>query len=118
MSVRVSGLLRRGFLSISLATLALASCSASAAPPSPGSDWVRVRTAHFTLYGDASPRKIEEVGLDLEKLRASLARLLRNATVNSPVPTTVYVFASDAEMTPYKPLWEGKPANVAGWFQS
>jgi tetratricopeptide (TPR) repeat protein len=37
--------------------------------------------------------------------------------LDSSVPTTVVVFRDDASFTPFKPFYQGRPANVAGFFQ-
>lgn len=84
--------------------------------PSSKDTWLRVQTANFTLYGNAGEGKIREVGLTLERLRAVLLLLTQKLSANAPVPTTVYVFKNDASLKPYKPLYQGKPANVGGFF--
>jgi tetratricopeptide (TPR) repeat protein len=76
-----------------------------------------VRTANFTLFGDATAAKTKEVGLELERLRAVLLLLKPSPTARSPVPTSVYVFKSREAMEPYLPRRDGKPANVGAFFQ-
>lgn len=102
---------------VALAAVLLCSFAAQGAElPSSRETWLRVQTANFTLYGNASEGKIREVGLTLERLRAVLLLLTRKLSANAPVPTTVYVFKNDATLKPYKPLYQGKPGNVAGYF--
>ena len=91
--------------------------------PAPGSDlppagdvWLRVETAHFTLYGNASESKIRNVGLDLERLRAVLLRMGGKLSAHSPVPTAVYVFQSDASLLAYKPRVDGRPRSLSAYF--
>lgn len=86
--------------------------------PSRDDAWVQVRTANFTLYGNANPSKIKDAGLNLERLRAVLLLMKKSLTANSPVPTSVFVFKSHAALEPYLPLVGGKPANSDGYFQS
>jgi tetratricopeptide (TPR) repeat protein len=88
--------------------------------PLPGRDdsWVQVRTANFTLSGDASVSKIKEAGLDLERLRAVLLRMKKSLTANSPVPTSLLVFKNRAALEPYLPRESGKPKNIDGYFQT
>jgi Protein of unknown function (DUF1570) len=82
--------------------------------PARGETWLRVRTANFTLYGNATESRIKEVGLELEKLRAVLVAF--KSTARTPVPTTVFVFRDLGAMEPYRPLYRGKPKNVSGLF--
>lgn len=74
--------------------------------------WVSVRTKNFLLVGDASEKDIMKVGLKLEQFREVFTRLFPKMRFNTPVPTTVVVFKSDAAYTPFKP-----GPNVAGYFQ-
>lgn len=80
--------------------------------------WVRIQTTHFTLVGNASDGTIRRVGENLEQFREAVTRLLPKAKTESPVNTVVLVFRDDSSFTPFKPLYNGKPANVAGYFQS
>ncbi|HEY1250537.1 MAG TPA: DUF1570 domain-containing protein [Thermoanaerobaculia bacterium] len=78
--------------------------------------WVQVRTANFTLFGDASASKIKTAGLDLERFRAVLLRMKTSLTANSPVPTLLFVFKNREALDPYLPL--GQPKSVDGYFQA
>lgn len=103
---------------LGLALLAAASALVAGQDhPLPSSDgWLRVETAHFTLYGNASESKIRNVGLDLERLRAVLLRMGSKLSAHSPVPTAVYVFQSDTALAPYKPLVDGRPRSLSAYF--
>jgi hypothetical protein len=105
----------RVFLGLILALFAAEQVKATGLP-SRKESWRKVQTAHFTLFGNASESTIREAGLNLERLRSVLSLLTSSAHVNAPVPTAVYVFKSDSAMKPYKPLYEGKPGNLAGYF--
>lgn len=83
-------------------------------PPVRG-NWLRVRTANFTLYGDATEAKIKDVGLEMEKLRAVLASF-KNGEARSPVPTVVLVFRDITQLDPYRPLYKGKPKPMGALF--
>lgn len=87
------------------------------AAPAAKDTWTSVRTKNFFLVGNASERDIRQVATRLEQFRNVFARLLSKANFNSPVPTTVVVFKSDSSYKPFKPLYQGKPANVSGYFQ-
>jgi tetratricopeptide (TPR) repeat protein len=94
--------------------LALASCAVPARAAEP--TWTSVTSANFVLIGDASERDIRQVALQLEQFRETLGRLLPAARVPSETPTIVYVFSTDKAYRPYKPLYKGKPMDVAGYF--
>lgn len=80
--------------------------------------WTSVRSKNFTLVGNGGDKEIRRVATRLEQFRDVFTRLLPKAKFNTPVPTTVMVFKSDNSYKPFKPLYRGKPANVAGYFQS
>lgn len=83
----------------------------------PKETWISVHSKNFMLVGNASEREIKQVATRLEQFRDVFTRLLPNANFTSPVPTTVIVFKSDSSYKPFKPLYNGKPASVAGYFQ-
>ncbi len=86
--------------------------------PSKGDRWNEVRTAHFTLFGNATESKTKEVGLEMEKLHAVLA-VLKHGTASAPIPTFIYVFKSHSAMEPYLPRADdGKPEDAASYFFS
>ena len=80
--------------------------------------WNKVQSKNFTLVGNASDKEIRKVATRLEQFRDVFSRLFPKAKFTSPIPTTVVVFKSDNSYKPFKPLYQGKPANVAGYFQS
>jgi tetratricopeptide (TPR) repeat protein len=84
--------------------------------PDPGDRWITVRTAHFTLFSNASGARTQEIAANLERFRAALARIVSGLEVNSPVPTWIYVFKDDASFRPYKKRTGSGPANVSGAF--
>ena len=71
--------------------------------PPRGDRWIEVRTASFTLFGDASESKTKEVGLEMEKLHAVLRALKSDGNVSFPIPTFLYVFKTPQAMEPYLP---------------
>ncbi|HEV8117715.1 MAG TPA: hypothetical protein VGQ32_04280, partial [Thermoanaerobaculia bacterium] len=64
-----------------------------------------MRTANFTLYGDAAESKIKDVGLEMEKLRAVLSDF-SGRQARSPVPTSIVVFRDLSELGPFRPLFQ------------
>jgi tetratricopeptide (TPR) repeat protein len=84
--------------------------------------WLKAQSARFTLIGDASEKEIRDVGMRLEQFREAFSQISSQifspSVSDSSVPITVVVFKNDSAYRPFKPLHQGKPADVAGHFQS
>jgi cytochrome c-type biogenesis protein CcmH/NrfG len=78
--------------------------------------WTQLQSENFLYIGDASEREIRHVAERLEKFRDALLRALPRVSPKSPTPTVVMVFDNDRSMTPAKPLFRGKPIELAGYF--
>jgi hypothetical protein len=85
-------------------------------PGRAASRWTRLQTEHFLFVGDASERQIRQVARRIEQFREVMSRLLPADAVTSSVPTIVFVFQAAQSLTPYKPQFEGRPVDVAGYF--
>lgn len=81
-------------------------------------NWISVRSKNFFLFGNASEHDICRTATKLEQFREVFSLLFPKLKINSSVPTTVVVFKSDAAYKPFKPLYQGKAANVGGYFQA
>jgi len=79
--------------------------------------WVRVRSKNFVLVGSASEKTIRNVAARLEQFRSAIRLMLTVNVVDSPTPTTVIIFKDDKAYEPFKPLYQGRTSNVAGYFQ-
>lgn len=79
--------------------------------------WVNVRSENFTLVGNASEGEIREAAIRLEQYHSLFARLFAKADAVRSVPTVVIVFKNDETFKPFRPLYEGQPSDVAGFFQ-
>jgi len=79
--------------------------------------WLSVRSKHFLLVGNASEKEIRKVGVRLEQFRDVFSRIFTKSKASSVIPITVIVFKNDGAFKPYKPLYQGKPATVSGYFQ-
>jgi tetratricopeptide (TPR) repeat protein len=82
-----------------------------------GDNWRSVRTNNLFVIGNADPENLREVAVWLEFFHGAFARLVSRPVLDSTVPTTVIVFRDEASFLPFKPLYRGRPANVAGYFQ-
>lgn len=89
----------------------------SAIPAVAADKWTRVQSKNYTLAGNASENEIRNVAEELEVFRTAFSKFF-NLREGSSVGTTVIVFKSDDAFKPFKPLYQGKAANVSGYFQS
>ena len=100
-----------------IASLFIALMLAAVVPGSASKDnWINLTTKNFNIVSNASEDDTREVGQKLEQFRFVFS-LIFNTKAADSVPVTVMVFKSDAAFTPFKPLYNGKPANLAGYFQ-
>jgi tetratricopeptide (TPR) repeat protein len=79
--------------------------------------WRSVRTNNLFVIGNADPENLRQVALWLEFIHGSFARLVSRRALDFSVPTTVIVFRDEVSFLPFKPLYQGRPANVSGYFQ-
>jgi tetratricopeptide (TPR) repeat protein len=87
-------------------------------PSMAAAKWTRLSSANFVFIGDASASQIRQVAEKLEKFREVMTRALPGATATSPVPTIVVVFATERSLNPVRPLFRGRPTEVAGYLQT
>src|SRR5262247_850975 len=80
--------------------------------------WQTVQSKNFFLVGNSSESAIKRAGRNLEEFRSVFTTLFPGIADRDSVPTVVIVFKDDASFLPFKPLYNGKPANVAGYFQA
>jgi hypothetical protein len=85
--------------------------------PQSRDSWRSVRTNHLFVIGNAEAEKLRQVAVWLEFFHRAFARVVSRNVIDSSVPTTVIVFRDDASFRPFKPLYQGRPANLAGFFQ-
>ncbi|MGH9844099.1 MAG: hypothetical protein ACREEM_35660, partial [Blastocatellia bacterium] len=82
------------------------------------SSWLKVQSRHFTLIGDAGEKELRKVGVRLEQFHAAVSPLFDRNRRDAYRPITVVVFREDNSYKPFKPLYQGKPADVSGYFQA
>jgi tetratricopeptide (TPR) repeat protein len=111
------------FIALILAALCtLQSGAAQAQPrllaaPQTKDTWRSVRTNNMFVIGNADPEKLRQVATWLEFFHRSFARLISRNVIDSSVPTTVIVFRDEASFRPFKPVYQGRVANISGFFQ-
>jgi hypothetical protein len=101
-----------------LITVALGFVCSTNQPAHAADKWLSVRSKDFFLVGNASESSIRRVARNLEEFRAGFGLLFPVIGQQAPPPITVVVFKDDSSFRPFKPLYQGKPANIAGYFQS
>src|SRR5215208_3116913 len=85
-------------------------------PPQTRDTWRSVRTNHLFVIGNADAEKLRQVAAWLEFFHSAFGRLVSRNVLDSPVPTTVIIFRDDASFTPFKPLYQGRTVDLAGFF--
>lgn len=93
------------------------SAAVCSATPQTRDQWRSVKTNNLFVIGNADPEKLRQVAAWLEFFHSAFARLVSRNVLDASVPTTVILFRDEASFTPFKPLYQGRPANVAGFFQ-
>ncbi|MGH7952665.1 MAG: hypothetical protein ACREFE_12220 [Limisphaerales bacterium] len=78
--------------------------------------WFETRTAHFNVYSSGAPQDVYKLAARLEQFCEAYALLAGTQSVASP-PIVVMAFPNHETMTPFLPLYQGRPANLAGFFQ-
>ncbi|HJT65427.1 MAG TPA: tetratricopeptide repeat protein [Pyrinomonadaceae bacterium] len=79
--------------------------------------WRSVRTNNLLVIGNADPEKLRQVAVWLEFFHSAFGRLVSHNVLDGSVPTRVVVFRDDASFNPFKPLYQGRTANLSGFFQ-
>lgn len=77
---------------------------------------IHLTTPNFNIVSNAGEGETRAVAQKLEQFRFVFLKLFKVEAAAS-LPVTVVVFKSNDSFTPYKPLYDGKPKNVAGYFQ-
>jgi tetratricopeptide (TPR) repeat protein len=96
--------------------LPAAACVLIAAPVR-AAEWTSLRTEHFLLVGDASPREIRDVALRFEQFRAAVTSTFPPLADDRPgPPVVVIVFRDQRAYEPYQPRFNGKAVKVGGYF--
>jgi hypothetical protein len=78
--------------------------------------WSRLDTPNFIVIGTGSVSSLRELGKQFEGFREALTRLLSSAVTSTPVPTVVIAFPDDKSFEPFRPVYNGKPVELAGLF--
>jgi tetratricopeptide (TPR) repeat protein len=103
---------KKNFAIINLLALSLILLSAATTL---GKDkWINLRSKNFNVISNADEASTRPLAAKLEQFRAVFAKFFHVQTAE--FPATVIVFKNDDSFKPYKPLYNGKPANIGGYF--
>src|SRR5688500_4140533 len=81
--------------------------------------WIKIQSKNFTVIGNADERDVRKLATNLEEFRHVLSLLFPKAKIETPVPTTVFLFKTHNSFKPFKPQYKGKvKENVGGYFQA
>ncbi|MBX3751286.1 MAG: DUF1570 domain-containing protein [Opitutaceae bacterium] len=98
----------RLLLQVSLFAFVVPSASAKAA-------WITAEAGNFEVFSSASEERTHQILQDLVDFRSTLLRFMKLPPGFEP-RCTVVVFGDAREFEAYKPLFNGKPKDVAGFF--
>ena len=70
------------------------------------------------MVTDAGEKRGRDVALRFEQMRAAFGVLFQKINVSIPVPLQIVAFRDTRELRAVSPLWQGKPTQVAGFFQN
>lgn len=104
---------RRLKSTISLACLVVA---LQATPAHAKDTWINLTTKNFNIISNADEGRTRKLALKLEQFHFAFSKIF-NLPLERSIKTTVMVFKNESSFNPYKTLYNGKPANVAGYFQ-
>ncbi len=76
--------------------------------------WLNLQSKNFNVISNADEEGTRELLLKLEQFRFAFSKIFKSQNTTL---ITVMVFKSDGAFKPFKPLYNGKPANVSGYFQ-
>ena len=100
-------------------TAIMLSCMAAvlAATPAQAKDkWINLTSKNFNIISNAEDGGTRKLAMKLEQFHFVFSKIF-NLPLERPIKTTVMVFKNESSFDQYKPLNNGKPANVAGYFQ-
>ena len=78
--------------------------------------WINITTKNFNVISNADAGATQKLALKLEQFHFVFSKIF-NLPLERSVKTTVVMFKDEPSFTPYKPIYNGKRANVAGYFQ-
>ena len=84
--------------------------------PAASAQWVRVESPHFVVFGEIGEKRTRDYAGEFERFREALGRVMPGAAARPAVPTVVFIFKDARSFAPHRPLFNGKPVEVSGYF--
>ncbi len=81
-----------------------------------GDKWISLQSPHFQAVSNAGERRSKRVLSELEEFREVMVRIFELKKLER-APVIVIIFKNDKSFTPFKPLYQGKPVKLAGFFR-
>jgi tetratricopeptide (TPR) repeat protein len=78
--------------------------------------WFETRTAHFNLYSCGDSREVAKLAARLEQFREAYSLLAGGAPAVASPPIVVMAYPDREAMEPFLPLYQGRPASMAAFF--
>ena len=78
--------------------------------------WVRVDSPNFTIFGEIGDKRTREYAAEFERFREALGRVVPGAALRAAVPAVVVIFKDQRSFGPYRPIFDGKPVELSGYF--
>ena len=85
---------------------------------STGDAWVSVRSPRYLFVGNAPAADVRRAAARFELFAAAFSELFPAQGAHATVPTRVFVFKDYESFRPFRPLYDGNPADFKGYFQS
>ncbi len=80
------------------------------------SQWVEIKSPHFSVVTDAGEKRGRDAAARFEQMRAVFGTLMVNANVNTPVPLQIIGFRNTKELLQFAPIFQGKATQIGGLF--
>ncbi|HSY74754.1 MAG TPA: tetratricopeptide repeat protein [Dongiaceae bacterium] len=77
--------------------------------------WFETSSAHFNIYSCGAPLEVNRLAARLDQFCEAYSLLAGTQALASP-PIVVMAFPNQEAMTPFLPLYQGKPGNLSGFF--
>lgn len=77
--------------------------------------WIRVNSKNFNIVSNVGEKETKVLAVKLEQYRYVIASIFGVEKMKT-IPVTVYVFKDSLSFTPFKVRYQGKVANISGYF--
>ncbi|HZV32954.1 MAG TPA: tetratricopeptide repeat protein [Verrucomicrobiae bacterium] len=78
--------------------------------------WFEAKSAHFNIYSCGTTQEVNKLAARLEQFHDAFGLLAGAQAVSSP-PINVMAFPDQDSLDPFLPVYQGKPANLSGFFK-